>query len=389
MMAEQGFLVIADITGYTAFLSGTELEHAQDSLRSLLELLVNNTRDPLRISRLEGDAVISFALDDSFIQSQTLVENLETTYVAFRLAQQHMQLNTTCPCKACQNIPNLDLKFIIHYGEFMLQDIGPYKELIGPEVNLTHRLAKNSITESTEIKAYAAFTEAAIEALAIEGLSKHLIIHQQADEYLDQLPLYVQDLHMVWEENRDRHSILVEPEQALVVVEEEFPISPMLLWDYLTSPEYRAVLNQADHVDVQETKEGRINKGSIYVCVHGDYNIHQAIVDWHPFDYFTIQVDGGMPGTSNLLTTHLLPSASGTKVLAAIGHSSGPEQIRQQWDEMTLQQAPELIREGCVKLQERIQDDLAKGVIVQPGASSISHELIEAAVTTALTDPAA
>lgn len=383
-MAEKGFLVIADITGYTAFLSSTELEHAQDSLRSLLELLVNHTRDPLRISRLEGDAVISFALDDSFIQSQTLVENLETTYIAFRLAQQHMQLNTTCPCKACQNIPNLDLKFIVHYGEFMLQDIGPYKELIGPEVNLIHRLAKNSITESTEIKAYTAFTEAAMKALAIEGLSKYLVIHQQADEYLDQLPLYVQDLSLVWEKNRDRHSILIEPEEALVVVEEEFIISPMLLWDYLTSPEYRAILNQADHVDVQQTKEGRINQGSVYVCVHGDHTIHQAIVDWHPFDYFTIQMDGGMPETSNLLTTHLLPIASGTKVLAAIGHSRGPEEVRQQWDEMMAQQAPTMIREGCAKLQERIQNDLSQGVIVQPKASSISHELIDAAVATAL-----
>ena len=86
-MADNGYLVIADIPGYTTFLSGTELEHAQDSLRSLLELLVDHTKEPLRIFQLEGDAVISFALDQSFIRRQTLLENLEMTYVAFQKAQ--------------------------------------------------------------------------------------------------------------------------------------------------------------------------------------------------------------------------------------------------------------------------------------------------------------
>ena len=31
-MSQNGYLVIADISGYTAFLSGSELEHAEDSL---------------------------------------------------------------------------------------------------------------------------------------------------------------------------------------------------------------------------------------------------------------------------------------------------------------------------------------------------------------------
>ena len=35
----QGYLLIADITGYTRFLSESELEHAQDTLTALLEHL--------------------------------------------------------------------------------------------------------------------------------------------------------------------------------------------------------------------------------------------------------------------------------------------------------------------------------------------------------------
>ncbi len=57
----EGLLLIADITGYTAFLQESELEHAEDSLRSLLNLLLEQTGPPLVISRLQGDAVISYA----------------------------------------------------------------------------------------------------------------------------------------------------------------------------------------------------------------------------------------------------------------------------------------------------------------------------------------
>ena len=65
---EKGLIHIADISGYTAFLNESELEHAQDSLQSLLEVLIENTHLPLVISRLEGDAVISYATEGSFLQ---------------------------------------------------------------------------------------------------------------------------------------------------------------------------------------------------------------------------------------------------------------------------------------------------------------------------------
>ena len=144
---QNGYLIIADITGYTAFLSGSELEHAEDSLRSLIDLLIKQTQVPLLISRLEGDAVISYADQRSILQGQTLVEMMESTYVAFKQAIELMVLNTTCNCNACRNIPNLDLKFFVHFGTYMLQQLPAYTELIGTDVNTVHRLTKNTIKE--------------------------------------------------------------------------------------------------------------------------------------------------------------------------------------------------------------------------------------------------
>jgi hypothetical protein len=69
-MAQKGTLVIADITGYTAFLSGSELEHAQDSLSSLLNLLLRETKAPLKVANLEGDAVFTYAVEGSFCRAR-------------------------------------------------------------------------------------------------------------------------------------------------------------------------------------------------------------------------------------------------------------------------------------------------------------------------------
>ena len=230
-MAEQGYFVIADITGYTAFLSSSELEHAEDSLRSLINLLIEQTKPPLVISRLQGDAVISYAPQASFLQGQTLVEIIENSYVAFRQARERMQLNTTCTCAACQNIPNLDLKFLVHYGSYVLQQTPMYQELVGNDVNLTHRLLKNRITELTGVKAYAAYTEPAVEALGIKEFCIDMSQHTESYEHLGEVLLFIQDLQRVWTRERERRRVLVEPGEAWFTVEGDIPAPPPLVWD--------------------------------------------------------------------------------------------------------------------------------------------------------------
>jgi hypothetical protein len=74
---QEGCLLIADITGYTLYLSKSELDHAREILTTLLTLLVDHTRPPLVISRLAGDAVISYGLGNNFVQRQTFVEMIK------------------------------------------------------------------------------------------------------------------------------------------------------------------------------------------------------------------------------------------------------------------------------------------------------------------------
>ena len=58
---QQGCLVIADISGYTAFLAGSELQHAQGIPDELLGDILKTLAPPFETANLEGDAVFCYA----------------------------------------------------------------------------------------------------------------------------------------------------------------------------------------------------------------------------------------------------------------------------------------------------------------------------------------
>ena len=161
--------VLADISGYTSFVAKTELEHSHEILTELLELLVENIKPLMTISKLEGDAVFAYAGRNVFARGDTLLEFVESIYVAFRDRQLSMRRKTTCTCNACVNIPTLDLKFIVHCGDYIVQNIANTRELVGSDVNLIHRLSKNHVSEATGWRAYMMLTEQCLNDLGFDS----------------------------------------------------------------------------------------------------------------------------------------------------------------------------------------------------------------------------
>ncbi len=378
-----GFLLIADITGYTTFLKESELEHAKESLRSLLDLLIEYTGPPLVISRLEGDAVISYAPEGSFGQGQTLVELIEATYVEFRRALDLMVLNTSCNCLACRNIANLDLKFFVHYGTFALESLPAYTELIGTDVNLIHRLTKNSVTAKTGIHAYVLYTEAALEHLGIPEMFDQLTPHSETYEDVGQVNTYLFDMHPVWETMKHRYHTVVKPEEAAYTLEEHFPLAPVLLWEYFTKPEYRSVIFGSDSQRVEDMKEGRIADGSVYVCAHGKNILKQSIVDWHPFEQYTVK--NSVPGGGYALTTtHFSPDKDGTIVAIYLGSLGGSSLMRGLLNFVTRKMVVPNIREGINALKTLIEGDMDAGKIARRSTIEIPDDQIENALVESL-----
>src|SRR5688572_12105398 len=123
--SERACLVIADISGYTGYLAGSELEHAQDVLADLVETVIGALRPVLKLAKLEGDAAFAYAprREDarSKIDGSMLLDTVERCYFAFQRRLHNIRQATTCPCNACILIPNLNLKFLVHDGEVIRQ----------------------------------------------------------------------------------------------------------------------------------------------------------------------------------------------------------------------------------------------------------------------------
>ncbi len=66
-----------------------------------------------------------------------------------------------CSCTACSTLNGLDLKFVLHYGEYVALSIAGHEELLSPDVTIAHRLMKNHAAALVGGSAYALVTEAA------------------------------------------------------------------------------------------------------------------------------------------------------------------------------------------------------------------------------------
>ena len=321
-----GYFLIADITGYTQYLSESELEHAQDTLTALLQLLVENTRPPLVISRLAGDAVISYGLRENFFHGQALIEKIEDTYVTFRKAIERLVLNNTCKCNACANISNLDLKFFIHFGEFGIQRISDdHEELVGSDVNLLHRLLKNSVTKETGVRAYALYTEAAIQQLDTRELVTGMTPHLERYEHLGEVKVWIQDMHPVWQEKREAVKVTFPAEKLWWTDEIDIDMPHERVWDYLIRPEFRNSLIGTDRMEISNSKGGRIAPGSVYQCYHGDNVVPQTVLEWQPFESMLLKELFPMNHNVSYLAEYRLQSIeSGARLTREIAYPEGP-----------------------------------------------------------------
>ena len=195
---QTGYLVLADISGYTSFVAQTEIEHAGMALSYLLETIVEKMDDLLTIAKLEGDAVFAYVEDEKLEDCQLLMELIDRTYLAFRDKALALHSQATCPCRACRALPILDLKFILHHGEFVLQQVAGIRDLLGTDVNLIHRLLKNGVSESTGWKGYALFTDQTLEHMQCS--KDNFFKRCETYEHLGDVDIYCMDMHIRYNE---------------------------------------------------------------------------------------------------------------------------------------------------------------------------------------------
>jgi hypothetical protein len=282
---QHGYILLADISGYSAYLAGVELDHAHEILKELIELIVAHCQPVLTIAELEGDAVFAYAPLARVPRGETLLELIETTYVAFRDRVEAIRRRTTCTCRACQGLPTLDLKFITHHGSYILQKMAGVLKLVGTDINLAHRLLKNHVKESTGWRAYALFTDAVLDHLGCQAAN----LHTQIEEYdLGQVQTHSFDLQPRYRELLEARHVVVTPEQAHAVYGVDCAAPPPLVWEWLNDPRHRLEWERL-HIQPARRPGGRTAAGATNHCMHGKtLSMVETVLDWRPFDYYTV-----------------------------------------------------------------------------------------------------
>lgn len=283
----EGYLLLADISGYTVFLTENELEHAHGIIEDLTRGIISEFPAPWRLVKLEGDAVFVYAEGRSFSDAERVMESVERCYCRFIDLRDDIDRASSCECQACANVGSLDLKFVAHFGPFLRQTMAGVEDLAGPSVILVHRLLKNSIVDATGARAYAFYTSPVVDRV---GKPLQLPAHRESYEALGEVTGLVADLAPMPAAAREARRVRIEPGDADFSFTMDVPLPQAVAWEYWTNQ--RLLARWSGGVTGFEdlpNAGGRTGVGGGFHCAHGRGRSLCRYLDWRPFAYFSTE----------------------------------------------------------------------------------------------------
>lgn len=139
-------ICIPDISGFTRFMGEIDFELSTKIIPSLLNKIIYSNEIGLKISEIEGDAVL-FYRSGELPTLKDLIDQCIYFYTEF-YNQMDVLRSKNNGHQGADKIPELlGLKIILHFGEEVgLVPIGKNIKLMGEDIIVAHRLLKNTIS---------------------------------------------------------------------------------------------------------------------------------------------------------------------------------------------------------------------------------------------------
>ncbi len=259
-MSNNGTFILADIGGYTTFLSEVGITHAKEITSHLFNGMVKVNRRRWKVGNVVGDCL--FLYTDSRESPDDFFAHLRGLYENFRESIAEIASGSTCRCGACDRSGDLSLKFVVHAGEFETQQIAGRQELIGPDIVVAHRLLKNSVP----LREYVLLTTPLADVAQASGLPAE----PGRDDYQDigDVEYLYLDLQPVREEFDKSREVYVSEEDADVAATAEIEAPPELVWrvamDRDKARQWAPTLREIESLSGEEGKVGEV-----HTCLHG------------------------------------------------------------------------------------------------------------------------
>jgi hypothetical protein len=139
---QKALYFMPDISGFTHFVNTTEVEHSIHIIAELLELLLDNNTLELQLVEIEGDAL--FMYTTKIPTYNQLLDQVKVMLESFHIHTKEYETKRICDCGSCKTTIDLDLKFLVHYGELSLIKVKKIIKPYGREVIQNTSLIKKS-----------------------------------------------------------------------------------------------------------------------------------------------------------------------------------------------------------------------------------------------------
>jgi len=252
----EGYIAIADISGYTTFVADTEIEHSREILAELLEVTSRELERHLRLSRIQGDALICVGEEDEVIPC------LEDAFLSFHRRVRAMVAATTCTCNACRSVPNLTLKFVAQHGTYSTVTVRGTVDLVGADVNIAFRLLKNHVPSHEYILA----TNSVLERLPAPARERFVPISEDYD--LGHVEAGYRDLHDLRERAYQQLTQRVTPKDADFTLTATIDAPPADAYAELVRPSTMQRVAGAPNITLKGGARGTLANAA-YHCEHG------------------------------------------------------------------------------------------------------------------------
>src|SRR5262245_34214492 len=177
-MAESATILIPDISGYTEFLTKTELVHSSHIINELLEAILAANSGEFVLSEVEGDALLLYRKGKP-IEADVLVRQCLGMFESFHTELKIIERDSVCHCGACKTASNLTLRFVAHHGMVQEIKVMQFTKCSGLDMVVAHRLLKNQVASDEYILA----TPGCFDVSSLTRSAGALVWERASDEY--------------------------------------------------------------------------------------------------------------------------------------------------------------------------------------------------------------
>ncbi|TCL65680.1 uncharacterized protein DUF2652 [Mariniflexile fucanivorans] len=256
---QKAIYFMPDISGFTNFVNNTEVEHSIHIIAELLEILLDNNTLGLELVEIEGDALFMYVTN--IPSYNELMKQVTIMHEAFHKHTQNYDSLRICNCGSCKTTTNLELKFLVHYGDLNFIKVKHITKPYGRDVIKIHRLLKNKITYDE----YVLFTNSVFELFENQT---HDSWEKTTEDYdlislvyfyknLGSVKFKIQKLNPLSEEHIDK---------PILTIEKTFNANIETIYSYITELKHRHLWDkEVKRIEYDASKVNRI--GTEHNCI--------------------------------------------------------------------------------------------------------------------------